>query len=188
MNKLNDIYVEFTKKASNAGYMPEELVFGFGKTEKGIVLIGEAPGKEEVEKGRPFVGKAGKILDDFLMRSGIERDSLFVTNTVKFRPYKISEKGTVSNRPPIAKEVSFCADCLKKELFMLEPRLIITLGNTPLKAVTQQKNITVGQVHGTVINTGYGRLFAMYHPASLIYNRSLIPVYDEDIKKLASIV
>ena len=89
MDKLKQIYeaaAEKTKKETN--YPPEELVFGQGSRESDIVLIGEAPGATEVEERRPFAGKAGKNLDEFLEITGIERASLFITNVVKLRPFR----------------------------------------------------------------------------------------------------
>ncbi len=187
MKTLKRIYAEFICKAKNAGYSEDELVLGEG-VPNGILIIGEAPGRDEVAAGRPFVGKAGRILDGILLKSGLSREELFVTNTVKFRPFKLSEKGTASNRPPTPAEISFCAECLADEIEAVNPELIITLGNIPLKAVTQESRITIGEWHGMLTNIKGRRLFAMYHPASVIYNRKLEFVFEDDIKKLASIV
>ncbi len=188
MDKLEKVYAEFVKKAEDAGYSKDDLVLGTGCLNRGVVLIGEAPGKEEIEKKRPFSGKAGKILDDFLAASGILREELFITNTVKFRPYKISAKGTVSNRPPSAYEIEFCASCLKAELSAISPRLVITLGNTPLKAVLGDKQAVIGDYHGKILFKGSFSVYPMYHPASLIYNRSLVPVYNDDMKRLKNLI
>ncbi len=76
------------------------LVFGYGDLNAEIMLVGEAPGREEVLAAEPFVGKAGKNLNEFLAVTGLERDKLYLTNVVKFRPTRMSEKGTLSNRPP----------------------------------------------------------------------------------------
>jgi len=185
---LEQIYDKFIKKAEQAGYAREELVLGFGREDSGIVLIGEAPGKDEVAAGRPFVGKAGQILDEFLEKTGIIREELFITNTVKLRPYKVSTKGTKSNRPPNAAELELCRECLFEELNVLKPRMIVTLGNTPLKAVLSDKKITIGEVHGKLLRSGEFLIYPIYHPASLIYNRSLTDAYEEDLKNLKKIL
>ncbi len=185
---LNEIYDRFIKKAAEAGYQREELVLGCGRENGGVVLIGEAPGKDEVIAQRPFVGKAGKILDEFLEKTGIRREDLFITNTVKLRPYKVSAKGTKSNRPPNAAELKLCRDCLFEELSALAPKLIVTLGNTPLKAVLEDKAANIGAVHGTVIRKDGLTIYPIYHPASLIYNRSLSDVYEEDLRQLKELL
>lgn len=185
---LKLIYDKFTKKAAAAGYSEKELVLGYGREDAGIVLIGEAPGKDEVIAQRPFVGKAGKILDEFLEKTGIRRENLFITNTVKLRPYKISAKGTKSNRPPNAAELELCRECLAAELEALKPKLVVTLGNTPLKAVMQDKKIVIGEVHGRVLQRGELCVYPIYHPASLIYNRSLAEVYERDLVCLKEIL
>ena len=186
--KLDDVYNEFLQKMISEGYSQNDIVFGNGNVDADVVLIGEAPGKEEVEKKIPFVGKAGKILDEFLEKTGIKRHDLFVTNTVKFRPYKISEKGTVSNRPPTVTEIELCANCLENELVCISPKLIITLGNVPLKSILADKKVTIGDYHGRLVNTPHGKLFPLYHPASIIYNRSLKSVYEKDLEMLSSII
>ena len=89
IEKINEEY--------KAMFPNETLVFGDGKENAGIVLVGEAPGKDEVKQGRPFVGKAGKNLDEFLEVLQLKREDIYITNAVKYRPTKISERGTVSN-------------------------------------------------------------------------------------------
>lgn len=185
---LETIYDTFIRKAAAAGYDRSELVLGCGRQNGGIVLIGEAPGKDEVVAGKPFVGKAGKILDTFLEKTGIAREELFITNTVKLRPYKVSAKGTKSNRPPNAAELALCRDCLFAELSALAPRLVVTLGNTPLKAVLRDKSASIGNLHGNLLQCGEFSLFPIYHPASLIYNRSLAEVYEQDLVTLKMII
>lgn len=184
MKNLETVYEAFIKRAKEAGYEREALVLGYGRQNGGIVLIGEAPGKDEVAKQRPFVGKAGKILDAFLQSTGIDRADLFITNTVKLRPYKVGQKGTISNRPPNAKELALCRDCLREELAVLRPRLVVTLGNTPLRSVLNDKSIKIGDCHGRPIACERFTLFALYHPASLIYRRELAADYEADLVAL----
>ena len=180
---LKEVYDNFIEDIANVGYTKEEVVLGFGNEKSEIMLLGEAPGKDEVIKKRPFVGKAGKNLDEFLEYTGIKRESLFITNTVKMRPYKVSEKGTKSNRPPNAKEKELCRKCLLGEIEALRPKLTVTLGNTALKALLG-KDKTIGELHGKAAESEYGKVFALYHPASIIYRRELKEVYLEDLLKL----
>lgn len=172
-----------------AGVMPgreNALVFGEGPNQPVLMLIGEAPGEQESLLGRPFVGKAGKNLDHFLELAGLKREEIYISNAVKIRPTKESKAGRLSNRPPTREEIALFRPWLMREIAEVQPRMIATLGNVPLGAVTGSKQ-TIGQVHGTVIPAGETGLplFALYHPASLIYNRSLTSVYEQDVRALA---
>lgn len=162
---------------------PEKhLVFGEGNPAARICLIGEAPGEKEDEAGRPFVGKAGKQLDEFLLISGIRREEVYITNAVKFRPTATGKKGLV-NRTPTKSEIEAFRPYLLRELESLGAEVIVTLGNTPLFAVTSE-NLRIGDVHGTFLPLGKKTLYPMYHPASVIYNRSLKETYTADIVRL----
>jgi len=163
------------------------IVHGEGNMDAEMVLVGEAPGSKEVELGRPFVGQAGKNLDEFLEIVELERKEIYITNVVKTRPYKINPKtGRKNNRPPNKEELMFFKGRLHEELKLIGPKLIVTLGNTALRAVTQQGTLTISDVHGQAIekNGKDFRVFPLYHPAAIIYNRALRPVYMEDLKKL----
>ena len=137
----------------------------------------------------PFVGRAGRNLDAFLAGTGLRRADLYITNAVKFRPVRTAPNGRTGNRPPTREEAALFLPWLKKELALVSPALIVTLGNVPLQAVTDSR-LTIGEAHGKLMAAGEtGRpLFALYHPASLIYNRSLAPVYEQDVRALAEIL
>ena len=172
-----------------AGVFPgkeQALVFGEGPREPVLMLIGEAPGEQETLLSRPFVGKAGKNLDRFLELAGLERGEIYISNTVKLRPTKTGKTGRISNRPPTKDEIALFRPWLIREIELIRPRMIATLGNVPLQALTATKQ-TIGEVHGRVIPAGETGLplFALYHPASLIYNRSLEGVYESDVRALA---
>ena len=162
-------------------------VFGRGNSASPkLVFIGEAPGAEETKLSTPFVGKAGKQFDSLLEKAGIARESVFVTNTVKYRPTTVKPR-SVSNRTPTRKELEAGLPLLKEELAVLRPKIIVTLGNTPLTAALLLLKLdlrTVGDVHGQILsaklNDGEAVLFPLYHPASGIYNRLLIPVMEEN--------
>ena len=168
------------------------LVFGEGRSQQpAIMLIGEAPGEQETLQGRPFVGKAGKNLDGFLDTVGLQREELYITNVVKIRPTKVSDKGRVSNRPPNREELALFTPFLMEEILLVQPRLIVTLGNVPLRALMGAKAV-IGSVHGEMQQVSVAHekqsadfaLFPLYHPASIIYNRSLQEVYQADLMTL----
>lgn len=174
-----------------AGVMPgreNALVFGEGPMHPRLMLIGEAPGEQETLLGRPFVGKAGKNLDRFLELAGMRREEIYISNAVKIRPTKTGKTGRISNRPPTKEEIALFRPWLMQEIALVAPQVIATLGNVPLFAVTNDKKLTIGAAHGRVMEAGEtGRkLFALYHPASLIYNRALEPVYEQDVRALAA--
>ena len=160
------------------------LVFGEGRVGAPVMMIGEAPGEQESLQGRPFVGKAGKNLDAFLAQAGMDRAALYVTNVVKFRPTKLSAAGRTVNRPPTQEEIKLFLPWLLREIDLVDPRYIITLGNVPLKALTGRGSV-IGDLHGSFIDWQGRRLFPMYHPASVIYNPALKDVYSRDITAFA---
>ena len=164
---------------------PRVLVFGEGRPGARLMMIGEAPGEQETLAGRPFVGKAGKNLDAFLALAGLARDQLYITNTVKVRPTKVSAKGRVSNRPPSRAEIAAFAPWLAREIALVRPAAIATLGNVALGAVAGQA-LRIGDVHGRWLSLPGlpAPLFPLYHPASLIYTPALAPVYARDVQAL----
>ena len=160
------------------------LVFGEGDIGARVMMIGEAPGEQETLQGRPFVGKAGRNLDEFLALAGMDRGQIYVTNTVKFRPTKLSAAGRVVNRPPTQEEVRLFLPWLMKEIDMVGPECVITLGNVPLRAL-MGRSAVIGELHGRFIDWQRRKLFPMYHPASVIYNPGLKDAYREDIVRFA---
>lgn len=165
------------------------LVFGEGDPDARVMLVGEAPGEKETLLRRPFVGKAGKNLEEFLEILRFSREQLYITNVVKFRPVKIHPRtGTLSNRPPDREEIGLFIPTLLEEIRTVSPAFLVTLGNTSLRAVTGDNRLTVGGCHGQPRKLETGgvsvTLFSLYHPASIIYNRSLAPVYRQDVAAL----
>lgn len=167
-------------------YCEKTLVFGEGAEHPALMMIGEAPGGDEEKQGRPFVGKAGKNLSAFLEVVGLKREEIYISNVVKLRPTKSSPKtGKAVNRPPSSAEIAFFLPFLREEIEIVAPRVIVTLGNVPLKAVTGDPAASIGAYHGKPMTLADGRvLFALYHPAAVIYNRALQAVYDEDLLAL----
>ncbi len=165
------------------------IVFGNGNVDSKIVLVGEAPGKTEVELGKPFVGQAGKNLEEFITIMGITREDLYITNVVKFRPIKFNpDTGRESNRPPTREEISLCTDFIEQELTIIKPKLVASLGNIALRCILKDNKATIGVMHGAPIAVTFAGtefvLFPLYHPASIIYNRGLKDVYLQDLHKL----
>src|SRR5215210_1528257 len=151
----------------------EESIFGEGSLNSRLALVGEAPGKHEVEEGRPFVGNAGKLLDELLEEAGIDRSKLYVTNVVKVRPTKESGGSSTANRPPRAGEIREGIGLLKEELDLVKPRALALLGGTPAKAMIK-KSFTLKSEHGTLFDTEFGMpALATYHPAYLLRLRGV---------------
>ncbi|NMM64522.1 uracil-DNA glycosylase [Clostridium sp. P21] len=166
------------------------FISGDGPIPCNILFVGEAPGKTEVEEGKPFVGMAGKNFEKFLTSIGLSRNEVRITNTCFFRPIKTKEgtsgRITISNRPPKTSEVNLFREILNKEIELVNPKIIVTLGNIPLKRLTNFKSI--GECHGNLfLNTDLNRyVFPMYHPSALTYNRNeeFYSMYKEDWTKL----
>ncbi len=170
--------------------MHSSPVFGQGPMQPYLVLLGEAPGAEETKACRPFVGKAGKQLDELLRLACIPREDVFITNAVKYRPVTVSQR-SMRNRTPDKNEIAASLPLLREELLLLRPACIATLGNVPLSAVLTLCNKgkgTIGALHGEPMDVTLGTmqtvLFPLYHPAGVIYNRSLLAVCEADAAQL----
>jgi len=190
MQSFNNKMLRFFQTLWPAEEKP--IVLGEGNTDHPpVMLIGEAPGEQESLQGRPFVGKAGKNLDGFLQVLELQREDIYISNVVKIRPTKVSDKGRVSNRPPNKEELALFTPYLMEEILLVQPQRIVTLGNFALRALCGPKAI-IGDMHGkeTRVSVTHEKqtedfqLFPLYHPASIIYNRSLQAVYDEDLRAL----
>ena len=184
--RLDELNLMSAKNLSNFGGAADQpFVFGEGKIDQPLLmLIGEAPGAQEVLSGRPFVGKAGKNLDYFLQLIHQDRSEIYITNTVKFRPTKTGLNGTQSNRPPNQTEVDIFKPWLMDEIQLVSPYLIVTLGNVPLQALLGQ-DARIGFQHGKLTKTKDSRLiFPLYHPAAIIYNQGLAETYEQDLNNL----
>lgn len=166
-------------------------VFGAGDPDAQLLFVGEAPGREEAASGQPFVGKAGRHLDALLKTAGIERREAYVTNAVKYRPV-VRGVRSVRNRTPGRREILEALAVLRLELAAVRPKTVVTLGNTPLAALMQLASLppqTIGKLHGRPLPILLEpqltvALFPLYHPASGIYNRMLLPAMEQDILAL----
>ena len=181
MNYITKLPAQLFTAVQTSPYHEKTIVFGEGAEAPLLMMIGEAPGGDEEKQGRPFVGKAGKNLSAIL-----KREEIYISNVVKLRPTKESPKtGKAVNRPPSAEEIAFFLPFLQEEIQTIAPKVLVTLGNVPLKAVTGEKKAVIGDYHGRPVALADGRiLFALYHPAAVIYNRALQAVYDADLLEL----
>ncbi len=149
---------------------------GIGDENADVVFIGEAPGKNEDLHGEPFIGTAGKRLDDALENAGLTRSNVYITNIVKCRP--------PNNRVPNDTEKSMCNNYLEEELQIINPKIICLLGNTPFYSILGGKEISKN--HGQIIHKNNRVYFISFHPAATIYNQKLLDVFKNDIKKLVN--
>ena len=150
---------------------------GEGRFETGIVLIGEAPGKQEDLEGRPFVGAAGKLLTEALREAGVERDLVYITNLVKCRP--------PGNRDPKPDEVNACSVYLERELEIISPSVVITLGNHSTRYMLRKVGKRVEgvlKVRGKVLRLGDTVIVPTIHPAAALYNPRLRDLLVNDLK------
>ena len=152
----------------------KNAVPGKGNQNADIVFIGEAPGKNEDLHGEPFIGTAGKKLNEALENVGLTRNNVYITNIVKCRP--------PNNRIPSDIEKSMCSNYLEDELAIINPKIICLLGNTPFYSILGGKEISKN--HGKFISKDNRMYFVTFHPAATIYNQKLVKVFKNDIKKL----
>ena len=150
------------------------VVSGSGNKKSKLMFIGEAPGREEDERGKPFVGQAGKYLDELLVLIGLQREDVYITNIVKCRPPE--------NRDPLDDEIEACKGWLLEELKNTKPKIIITLGVNAGSVF--KHDLVIKKDHGTVMRMGIVSIFFSYHPASTLYNKKNRVVMEEDFKKL----
>jgi DNA polymerase len=150
---------------------------GKGNFKSDVIFVGEAPGKNEDEKGEPFIGIAGKKLSGALESAGVSRDDIYITNIVKCRP--------PSNRVPKTNERETCREYLKQEIKIIKPKIICILGNTVFNSILGGSEIM--KYRGKVAQKDKQLYFITVHPAATIYNQKLVDVLKKDIKKLFKI-
>jgi DNA polymerase len=150
------------------------LVPGDGNPDARVVFVGEAPGASEDKQGKPFVGAAGRLLDELLEVAGLERDDVFITNIVKARPPK--------NRDPKPDEVAHHWPWLEAQLDVIAPRVIVPLGRHAMGRFVE--GVTITDAHGTAYERDGRTIVPWYHPAAAIYNRSLRDALLQDARRL----
>lgn len=155
-----------------------QLVFGDGDPDSALVFVGEAPGKNEDEQGKPFVGAAGKFLNEMLDMIGLKRAQVYITNIVKYRP--------PNNRDPLPGEKQTFLPYLDKQLDIIQPKLIITLGRHSMNCFLP--NLSISAVHGQPKRLA-GRVYLpLYHPAAALYDGGLRQTLIDDFAKIPAIL
>jgi len=155
------------------------IVKGDGNLKAKIMFIGEAPGSNEDKTGKPFCGRAGKILDDLLSSVNLKREDVYITNIVKCRPPK--------NRDPKPEEIKKCSLFLEKEIEEIDPEIICPLGRFAAKFILSKYNqeiAEIGEIHGKVFECDNVKIIPLYHPAVAIYNPTKINILKKDFKKI----
>lgn len=160
-----------------------QVVPGEGNPQAEIMFIGEAPGEKEDLQGRPFVGAAGKFLEEMLAMIGLRREDVFIANVLKCRP--------PGNRDPLPEEVEACRPWLLEQIKTIKPKLIVTLGRHAMERFLPNQKIS--KVHGTAMRRdipemGRPVFFALYHPAAALYQGSLREILKADFKKIPKVL
>ena len=181
---LQQLNEEFAKNIKSPLILTcRQIVPGIGSAEAEIMLIGEAPGKKEDELGEPFVGSAGKFLDQMLAAINLKRQDIYITNIVKCRP--------PNNRDPLPEEKEEFWPWLLAQIKLINPKLIVTLGRHSLSSFIPEP--VMSKIHGTVLRRqipklGRTRVYALYHPAAALYNGGMRETLIKDFKKIPKII
>ena len=160
-----------------------QVVFGVGDPNADLMFVGEAPGYHEDQQGKPFVGQAGKLLDKLLAGIGLARDQVYVANVLKCRP--------PGNRDPQPDEIEACESHLFRQISLIEPKVVATLGNFATKLLSG-KPTGITRVHGAEQETRLGGrrvlLYPLYHPAAALYTPAMLKVLEEDFSRLPALL
>ncbi len=175
MSVLSELYAEIAlcQQCELAKYRTK-VVPGEGAEDAGILFIGEAPGWHEDQQGRPFVGPAGLYLDELLASINLKREQVYIANVIKCRPAK--------NRDPLPSEIHNCRKWLERQIELIHPKMIVTLGRYSMAMFFPNKSI--GKIHGTAQKQGNIIYYAMYHPAAALHQQGLRQVIAADMLKI----
>lgn len=181
LQQLNEKMAKCSQCALRPGC--KNVVPGEGSAEAEIMFIGEGPGAKEDELGRPFVGAAGKFLDEMLNIINLKREDIYIANVVKCRP--------PGNRDPSPEEAAVCWPWLLEQIKIIEPKLIVTLGRHSMERFLPNQKIS--QVHGKAMRKetpGIGKqvFYTLYHPAAALYNGSMREVLIKDFKRIPKVL
>jgi uracil-DNA glycosylase len=175
MSALTELYHDVTVcKRCDLYKFATRAVPGEGPENSEIMFIGEGPGYNEDQQGRPFVGAAGKFLDQLFASIGIKREQVYITNVVKHRP--------PNNREPLPAEISACSVWLNHQLELIHPKMIVTLGRHSMAKFFSNKSIS--KIHGTAEVRDGIIYFAMYHPAAALHQQNLRYEIEQDMLKI----
>jgi uracil-DNA glycosylase family 4 len=161
-----------------------KVVFGAGNADADLMFVGEAPGGNEDKQGLPFVGQAGRLLDTLLGEIGLTRADVFVANTLKCRP--------PGNRDPLPGEIDACQDYLFRQLELIEPLVVCTLGNFATKLLRADPATGITRLHGREEIRRIGprtvRLYPLYHPAAALYTPSMLDILRTDFQRIPELL
>ena len=152
-----------------------QVVFGVGDPNAEVLFIGEAPGANEDQQGEPFVGRAGKLLDDMLAMIGLSRKNIYITNSVKCRPPE--------NRDPLGEEKDACRGYLRQQVRLMKPKIIVCLGRISAMELIKP-DFKISREHGQFFDRNGTLMMALYHPAALLRDPRKKPETFEDLKRL----
>jgi DNA polymerase len=179
MSLLTELHAEIERcKNCELARHRTMVVPGEGPEDAKLLFIGEAPGWNEDQTGRPFVGAAGQYLDQLIGMIGYKRSQVFIANVVKCRPPE--------NRDPMPGEIMACGRWLERQLDLIKPRVIVTLGRFSMARYFPSE--TISKVHGRSKRIGSTIYFAMYHPAAALHQGNLRRVIEADILKLPAVL
>jgi uracil-DNA glycosylase family 4 len=160
-----------------------QVVFGVGNPDADLMFVGEAPGFHEDRQGIPFVGQAGKLLDRLLGGIGLQRSDVFIANVLKCRP--------PGNRDPLPEEIAACESHLFRQIELIQPKLVSTLGNFATKLLSG-KPLGITRVHGQDQQVTLGAssvvLYPLYHPAAALYTPSMLQVLEQDFARIPALI
>lgn len=167
-------YSDFFETLHPEYFDGERFVPAVGNEDAEFILVGEAPGANEVEQGEPFVGQAGGELDKVLQKIGVERSDLYITNLVKIRPPE--------NRDPKKDEIEAWSPLLEKEIEDVDPEMVITLGNFASREMLDTRK-GISSIHGRIFSREGLKIMPVYHPAAVLYDRSKQDDLEKDLRK-----
>jgi len=179
MSALSELYQEIAlcQQCEIAKYRTK-VVPGEGAEDADIMFIGEAPGWHEDQQGRPFVGPAGLYLDELLASINLKREQVYIANVIKCRP--------LGNRDPLPTEINNCRKWLERQIELIRPKMIVTLGRYSMVMFFPGKSIS--KIHGTAQKQDNTIYYAMYHPAAALHQQSLRRAIEEDMLKIPSLL
>ena len=155
------------------------VVFGVGNPDARVLVVGEAPGKNEDLQGEPFVGAAGKYLNELLALAGLRREDIYIANVLKCRPPE--------NRDPLPEEIEVCTPYLREQTRAINPEFIVTLGNFSTKFILKTE-VGITQLHGALQQAGRFKVFPVFHPAAAIYDQNKREAMEKDFRTLGSLL
>lgn len=179
MSALSELYGEITRcQRCDIAKCRTRVVPGEGVEDADIMFIGEAPGWHEDQQGRPFVGPAGQFLDELLSLINLKREQVYIANVIKCRP--------LGNRDPLPQEIVNCRSWLERQIELIRPRMIVTLGRYSMALFFPGKSIS--KIHGTAEKRDGIIYYAMYHPAAALHQQSLREIIKADMLKIPELL